>query len=153
MTASDCAIMLNIITGWSTGTCTRSPIFIGYSRPHGVSVSVYNITWQSLSCHAGSITQYEVNFFGNCSTTPPVSLFTGSNKTSALIVSTHCLIGGCYVRIRGELIDGSFTDYSPCVLIDNQLQQLTSKLDYFCADYLVCLVTNRSTAHHAYIPN
>ena len=132
-------------TEWSTGTCTRSPILVGYSRPHGVSVSVYNITWQSLSCHAGSIAQYEVNFFGNCSTTPPVSLFMGSNKTTTLIVSPHCVTGGCYVRMRGELIDGSFTDYSPCVFIDNQLLHFESKLYHLkipsSAGYLKLLQT------------
>ena len=105
----------------SAGTCTRSPLLTGYSRPHGASISVYNLTWQSLSCHSGSIAQYQVNFVGNCSTTPPVSLFTGSNRTTILIVSPHCLLGGCYVRVRGELTDGSFTEYSPCVVINNQL--------------------------------
>ena len=108
-------------TEWSTSTCTQPPIFTGYSRPHGASLSLYNLTWQARSCHAGSIIQYEVNFVGNCSAMTPVSLFTGSNETTILIVSPHCVTGGCYVRVRGEMVDRSFTEYSPCVLINDQL--------------------------------
>ena len=127
VTSHSSLIKIDAERSTGTGICTSSPILTGYSRPHGESTSV-NLTWQSLSCHSGSIMQYEVNFFGNCSTTPSVSLFTGSTNTSILINYPYCIIGGCYVRVRGELIDGLFTDYSPCVFIDNQLLHFESKI-------------------------
>lgn len=50
-----------------------------------------------------------------------MSILTGSNETTALIASPHCVAGSCYFRIRAEMIGGSFTDYSPCVLVNNLL--------------------------------
>ena len=111
----------------STGICTSPPSVTGYSRPHGISVSSYKFTWKSARCQDGSILQYQLQFTESCSTTLPVILITGSNKTSTIVVIPSCSAMDCYVRVRAELSDGSFTDYSTCVLINNQFVEYERK--------------------------
>lgn len=120
--------IFNIILGQSATICTRSPTITGYSRPHGLSISLYNFTWQPSSCQFRGITQYRFQFIESCSTITPTTILTGSNKTTKIISIQHCNSGNnCYMRIRTELSDGSVSDYSPCVLINSQLLTIESK--------------------------
>ena len=116
-----------LIKGQSTTTCTRSPTITGYSRPHGISIPLYNFTWQPSNCHFRGIIQYQFQFIESCPTITPTTILTGSNKTTKTISIQHCNSGNCYMRIRAEVSDGSVTDYSPCVLINSQLLTVESK--------------------------
>ena len=109
--------------GMSTSVCTRSPSIIGYSwtRPHGASVSLFEFTLKSAACNNGSILQYQLQYTESCSARLPATILTGNNKTSTTVAIPSCTAMDCYVRVRAELSDGSFTDYSSCALINNQL--------------------------------
>lgn len=104
----------------STSVCT-TPAITGYYRPHGIAVSTYMFTWKSARCDSGDVVQYEIQFTQSCSTLQPVAVLTGSNMTTATVAIISCSMDGCYARVRGEFFDGSFTEYSRCVLIDSQL--------------------------------
>lgn len=117
-----------IIDQSTTSTiCTKSPIITGYSRPHGLAVSLYNVTWQPSSCQFRDLIEYRFQVIESCSTITPTTIYTGSNKTMKIISIQHCNSGNCYIRIRAELSDGSVSDYSPCVLINSQLLTTESK--------------------------
>ena len=118
--------ILLLIVGQTT-ICTRSPAITGYSRPHGLAVSLYNFTWQPSSCQFRDLTQYQFQFIESCSTITPTTILTGSNKTTKLISIEDCNSGDCYMGIRAELSNGSVSDYSPCVLINSQLLTTESK--------------------------
>lgn len=119
---------INCITlDQSSGTCTRSPSVIGYSRPHGVLVSSYKFTWKSARCNDDGIVQYQIQFTESCSTMQPVTVLTGNNRTSTIVVIPSCAATDCYFRVRAELTDGSFTDYSTCAVISNQFLEHESK--------------------------
>ena len=98
--------------------CTRAPVITGYYRYSEITVPVYNITWQLQGCH---IAQYQVQFVGSCNMTDVATLSTGSNRTTAVISIPACEVGKCYVRVRAQLMNGSFTAYSLCVLIKQHL--------------------------------
>ena len=119
---------LSLSASASVNTCSSAPIITGYFRypGHGILVSLYNFTWQSLDCHS-SIAQYQIEFVETCSMTPVMAYSTGSNQTSAVISFSSCEGGNCYARVRAELNDGSFTEYSLCVLIKHQFFLQTSK--------------------------
>ena len=104
-----------------TSTCTRSPSITGYSRPNGASVSLFKFILKSAACNNGSILQYQLQYAESCSRRLPATILTGNNKTSAIVAIPSCTPMDCYVRVRAELSDGSFTDYSPCIVIINQL--------------------------------
>ena len=89
---------------------------------------VYNISWKSFSCYLGDIVQYRIQSVDVCSMTPISTTFTGSNQTTVVISLASCEMGKCHVRVRGEFTDGSLTDYSLCVLINQQLFPHPSKL-------------------------
>lgn len=110
-----------VLLGESASACTRSPFITGYSRPYGASVSLFEFTWKSAACNDGSVLQYQLQYADSCSTRLPVTILTGNNKTSTTIAIPSCAAMDCYIRIRAELNDGSFTDYSSCVLISNPL--------------------------------
>lgn len=114
----------------SANTCTRIPKITGIYRYRGILVPVYNVTWQSFSCQFRDITQYQIQFAERCPVTGVMTLSTGSNQTSAVISIPSCEIGRCYVRVRAQLLNGSFSDYSACVLITHQLFQHESMPDY-----------------------
>ena len=90
-------------------------------------MSSYKVTWKSFGCHDGSIVQYQVQYTESCSTTQPVTILTGNNKTSTTVVIPSCSVTDCYVRVRAVLTDGSFTYYSPCVAINNQMNVYSSE--------------------------
>lgn len=113
------SIMINFVG--SSSSCAQVPIITGYARPYGISVSVYNITWNPPSCHQGNIIQYHIQVVENCLTVPVDSIFTGRNETSKSVVLPHCLDEGCYVRVRAVLRNGAFTGYSVCALINSRL--------------------------------
>lgn len=88
------------------------PRIISYSRSHE---ELYQFMWQSPSCSC--ITQYEIQFVGNCFTAQPITVFTGNIRTSASIVIIHNVLMeiNCYLCVRAELHDGSHSCYSPPV--------------------------------------
>ena len=129
-----CSIINNNDHTWiekGKGICTNPPSVTGYSRPHGTSVSSYKFTWKSARCQDGSILQYQLQFAESCSITLPVTLITGNNATSTTVVIPACSATDCYVRIRAELRDGSFTDFSTCVQINNQFVEYERELIFF----------------------
>lgn len=110
--------------------CTRSPpTVVGYSKHQlqGMSTPSYKFTWRLERCNSEDIIQFEVQFTGSCSTIPPVTVSARSNDTSVVISIPSCEEGNCYVRIRAELSDGFFTEYSACALINNQFFEHRSK--------------------------
>ena len=119
-----------VLSSWPIYTCTRSPTITGYSRSHGILISLYNFTWQPSNYHFRGITHYQFQFIETCPTSAPSTLLTGSNKTTTIISIQQCTVGNCYMRIRAELSDGSVTDYSPCVPINSQLLVVESKYYY-----------------------
>ena len=58
----------------------------------------------------------------------PVTVHTGSNKTSTEIVIASCAEDGCYVRVRAELSNSVYSPYSVCVRIHNDFIQTERKL-------------------------
>ena len=72
--------------------------------------------------------------------TVPVTVITGSNTTSTTVVIPSCSSIDCYVRVRAELRDGSFTDYSTCVLIKNQFVEHERKLFLHWLITLICII-------------
>ena len=94
-------------------------------------MSTYNIAWKfTASCvENADVIQYQIQFVEDCLTRRIVTVSTGSNKTTALIVIPSCTDESCYVRVRAELSDTSFTDYSPCVRINNSLMEYESKIN------------------------
>ena len=86
-----------------------------------------------------SIVQYEVQFTESCLSSQPLTVLTGNNRTSATVVIPSCSVTDCYARVRAELTDGTFTDYSACVLINNQLTEYQSELLNFHISITVCM--------------
>lgn len=85
-------------------------------------MSTYNLTWQSAACD--SVVQYQIQVAGGCTTgsTQPLTILTGNTKMTALLIIPSCNMN-CYLRIRAEMSDSSYTDYSSCVIIDNHLME------------------------------
>jgi hypothetical protein len=90
-------------------------------------VSTYNLTWQPASCNVGNIIQYKIQFVESCAATQPLTIQTGNNKTTALIVVPFCADTGCYLRISAQLNDLTQTEYSPCMLINDTFVEHESK--------------------------
>lgn len=114
------SVLLFAYADETSSTCTRSPIITGYTRPHGTLV--YNFTWKLSTCHS-NINQFEIQFVESCSITQPVTVSTGNNRTTTLIVIPSCAASGCYVRVRAEMTDQMFTNYSPCVFLTSNFPE------------------------------
>ena len=116
------AIILHVAQ--TTDRCTRSPAITSYSRPYEALMLTYNLTWRSAICNSASVIQYQIQVAGSCTTgsTQPLTILTGNNKTTALLVIPSCDTS-CYLQIRAEMSDLSHTDYSSCVIIDSQLME------------------------------
>ena len=83
----------------------------------------YNITWRSASCNRASIIQYQIQVARGCTTgSTQTQTLTGNNETTALLVILSCEMN-CYLRIRAEMSGSSYTDYSACIIINDQLMQ------------------------------
>ena len=122
-------IAIILYTDRITGSCTRAPVITGYSRPYAVAlVMTYNLTWQSPACNRASIIQYQIQIVGGCTTgsAKPLTILTGNNKTTTLLITPSCDMG-CYLRIRAEMSDTLYTDYSSCAIINNQLMEHESR--------------------------
>ena len=121
-------VSFGITENTSTSRCTKAPVITGSFRYPGTLVPVYNVSWKSFSCYLGDIAQYHIQFVEVCSMTPTLTTLTGSNQTTVVISLGFCEMDKCHVRVHGEFTDGSLTDYSLCVLINQQLFPHQSKL-------------------------
>ena len=124
-----------------TTMCTRAPTIVGYFRHHGSLTMSYNITWKSAPCQDGSIIRYQIQFTENCSSTEPFNLFVDNHSTSTQI---ECASQDCYIRIRAELLDGLFSDFSTCVLMNNHIVENKSKYSDYINDISRIIIYYRS---------
>ena len=112
------------------GTCTRSPTIIGYSQEieTRTMTMIYSIQWKLAPCQNGGIVQYQIQFSESCNSTQPTNQLSDKSSTSAQITVVQCAGQRCYIRIRAELLNGLFSDYSTCVQINNNQLENESEL-------------------------
>ena len=125
------SIITTVITLSRANICTRAPVITGYFRYPENSMPLYSLTWQPLNCHSSEIVQYEIEFVDRCSMSPVMRSFVVGNQTTISVSMSSCDLGKCFARLRAKLNDGSFTDFSLCVIINDQLLQHES-MDIEC---------------------
>ena len=99
--------------------CSLYPMITDVDK---INNSIY-IKWIFQSCSPLVAMNYQIQFTDRCDNI--LTYYTETNETTLVvsfnIIDNICFLDYCLIRLRGIMIDGNYTQFSPCVLINYQL--------------------------------